>query len=604
MSKVYSRTFEWRFDSPPESIWQAMADTARFNEAAGLPLHTIAEEAQPDGSVRYFAEARKGPFALAWEEIPVEWVDGKWFRHLRVFSKGPLRTLCATLRLEPDGDGGAIGHYTLDASAANPIGTLILATAFFDGAKKNFDALAASARDWAAGRREMPFDTPPVKLTAEGRIRLDVLISRIEVSPNAHGLVRRLVDWMLAAQEIDLMRIRPLALARRWGARERDVIELCLQSVKDGLLESCWDLLCPRCRGAKLTVTSLDMLPRGAHCSSCNIGYDREFATNVELTFHPSPAVREVVDGEFCLFGPMTTPHVKVQVTLEPGETRTIEATLAPGDYRVRTLEIGGASDITHDSGGFPGVTVASDTVTAGAPSGDGEIDLANESDRRRTVIIESRDWVRDALTAHRVTTLQAFRDLFPGDVLGPADEVGISQVTLMFTDLKGSTEFYERVGDATAYHLVHDHFAFLAQVVREHNGSVVKTIGDAVMAAFTDPADGARAALAVQAGVDDFNEGTGTEDIVIKLGVHCGPCIAVTLNDRLDYFGSTVNMAARLQGESVGGDIIFSENLLADPIVATMLRPAGLSSETRFIKGFSRPITFRRYADKAPAAD
>ena len=604
MSKVYSRTFEWRFDSPPESIWQAMADTARFNEAAGLPLHNIAEEAQPDGSVRYFAEARKGPFALAWEEIPVEWVDGKWFRHLRVFSKGPLRTLCATLRLEPDGDGGAIGHYTLDASAANPIGTLILATAFFDGAKKNFDALAASARDWAAGRREMPFDTPPVKLTAEGRIRLDVLISRIEVSPNAHGLVRRLVDWMLAAQEIDLMRIRPLALARRWGARERDVIELCLQSVKDGLLESCWDLLCPRCRGAKLTVTSLDMLPRGAHCSSCNIGYDREFATNVELTFHPSPAVREVVDGEFCLFGPMTTPHVKVQVTLEPGETRTIEATLAPGDYRLRTLEIGGASDITHDSGGFPGVTVASDTVTAGAPSGDGEIDLANESDRRRTVIIESRDWVRDALTAHRVTTLQAFRDLFPGDVLGPADVVGISQVTLMFTDLKGSTGFYERVGDATAYHLVHDHFAFLAQVVREHNGSVVKTIGDAVMAAFTDPADGARAALAVQAGVDDFNEGTGTEDIVIKLGVHCGPCIAVTLNDRLDYFGSTVNMAARLQGESVGGDIVFSEDLLADPIVATMLRPAGLSSETRFIKGFSRPITFRRYADKAPAAD
>ncbi len=604
MSKVYSRTFEWRFDSPPGSIWQAMADTARFNEAAGLPMHNIDEEAQPDGSVRYFAEARKGPFALAWEEIPVEWVDGKWFRHLRVFSKGPLRTLCATLRLEPDGDGGAIGHYTIDASAANPIGTLILATAFFDGAKKNFDALAASARDWAAGRRAMPFDTPPVTLTADGRIRLDVLISRIEVSPNAHGLVRRLVDWMLAAQEIDLMRIRPLALARRWDARERDVIELCLQSVKDGLLESRWDLLCPRCRGAKLTVSSLDMLPRDAHCSACNIGYDREFATNVELTFHPSPAVREVVDGEFCLFGPMTTPHVKVQVTLEPGETRTIEAALAPGDYRLRTLEIGGASDITHDSGGFPGVTVANDTVTAGAPSGDGEIDLANESDRRRTVIIESRDWVQEALTAHRVTTLQAFRDLFPGDVLGPADEVGISQVTLMFTDLKGSTGFYERVGDATAYHLVHDHFAFLAQVVREHNGSVVKTIGDAVMAAFTDPADGARAALAVQTGVDDFNEGTGTEDIVIKLGVHCGPCIAVTLNDRLDYFGSTVNMAARLQAESVGGDIVFSEDLLADPIVATKLRPAELSSETRFIKGFSRPITFRRYADRARAAD
>ena len=92
-----------------------------------------------------------------------------------------------------------------------------------------------------------------------------------------------------------------------------------------------------------------------------------------------------------------------------------------------------------------------------------------------------------------------------------------------------------------------------------------------------------------------NFNRETGTEDIGIKVGVHCGPSIAVTLNDRLDYFGSTVNMAARLQGESVGGDIVISEDLLADPIVSTMLQPGALSSETRFIKGFSRPITFRR---------
>ena len=116
----------------------------------------------------------------------------------------------------------------------------------------------------------------------------------------------------------------------------RSVVELCLQSVKDGLLELRWDLLCPRCRGAKLAVTSLDQLPRGAHCNSCNIDYDREFSRNVELTFHPAPAVREVVSGEFCLFGPMTTPHVKVQVAFNAGETRELEAEIAADDYRLR----------------------------------------------------------------------------------------------------------------------------------------------------------------------------------------------------------------------------------------------------------------------------
>ncbi len=595
MAKVYSRTFEWRFDRPPEAIWPALADTARFNEAAGLPKHAIEEVGQPDGSVRFFARAHKGPFELAWEEVPVEWVDRQWFRHLRIFSKGPIRTLCATLRLKPDDSGGAVGHYTIDATAANPLGTVLLATGFFRAARRTFTRLADGARDWAAGKREMPFDVAPARLPAGARARLDAMLARIEASPNGHGLARRLADWMLTAQEVDLMRIRPLVLARRWGAGEREATEMCLQAVNDGLLELRWDLLCPRCRGAKLTVAALDRLPSEAHCNSCNIDYDRDFARNVELTFHPAPAVREVVDGEFCLFGPMSTPHVKVQVALEPGESRALSASIAPGAYRLRTLEIGGESDIAYSGGGFPRLTAESGAITAGAPAGDGEIRLVNNEDRRRTFIIESRDWVRDALTAHRATTLQSFRDMFADEVLRPGDEVGISQVTLMFTDLKGSTEFYQRVGDAAAFRLVREHFAFLAGVVREHNGTVVKTIGDAVMAAFADPADAVRAALAIQAGVTGFNAASGGEALVIKLGLHGGRCIAVTLNERLDYFGSTVNTAARLQGESEGGDIVLSQDLGADPVVAAILAPHTPTTESRAIKGFDEPVAFLR---------
>ncbi len=603
MARLYTRTIEWRFDRPPEAIWPALADTARFNEAAGLPKHGIEQVGQPDGSVRFFARAHKGPFELAWEEIPVEWVDAQWFRHLRIFSKGPIRTLSATLRLEPDGRGGTLGRYTIDATAANLLGTLMLKTVFLRAAERTFTRLAESARDWAAGERETPFEVAPARLSAGARARLDAMLSRIEASANGHGLARRLAELVQTAQEVDLMRIRPLALARRWDMGEREVVEMCLQAVREGLLELRWDLLCPRCRGAKLAVDSLDRLPSGAHCDSCNVDYDRDFARNIELTFHPAPAVREVIDGEFCLFGPMSTPHVKAQVTLEPGESRTLPARLAPGDYRVRTLERGGESDIAYAGGGFPEVTVEGGAVAAGTAAGDGEIRLVNNEDRRRTLIIESRDWVRDALTAHRVTTMQTFRDLFSDEALRPGDEAGISQVTLMFTDLKGSTALYGRVGDAAAYRLVREHFAYLAGAVREHNGTVVKTIGDAVMAAFADPADAVRAAQALQAGVKDFNAASGGEDIVIKLGLHGGPCIAVTLNGRLDYFGTTVNMAARLQGESEGNDIVLSEDLAADPAVAAILSPYELAAESRGIKGFDRPITFRRLTGKALVA-
>lgn len=602
MTKSYSKTFVWNFSQPVSALWPALADTARFNEAAGLPKHKVEEVTQPDGSVRFFAKAKKGPFDLAWEEIPVEWVNGQWFRHDRVFSKGPIKLLSATLHLEPDGVSGARGHYTLEATPANILGTALLKTAFFSSVEKTFTTLARSAEAWAANTRDTPFDASAPALAPEACNRLNSMLSRIAETENDHGLSQRLADWMLTAQEVDLERIRPLELARRWNTDERMATEMCLQSVKEGLLQLRWDLLCPRCRGAKLTATSLDRLPSGAHCGSCNIDYDRNFSRNVELTFHPSPAIREILSGEFCLFGPMSTPHVKVQIALEPGETRTVPADIAPGDYRLRTLEIGGQSDISHDGGPFPEALIESSEVRAESPATDNTVCATNKTDQRRTLIIESRDWVKDALTAERVTTLQTFRDLFSDQVLRPGDEVGISQVTLMFTDLRGSTALYERVGDAGAYRLVREHFAFLAGLIRERNGTVVKTIGDAVMAAFNDPADAVRAALDVQRKVATFNDTLPGEDLVIKLGVHSGPCIAVTLNERLDYFGSTINMAARLQGESEGGDIVLSNELAEDPPVTAMLADLKGTQESRTLKGFDEATNFLRLTTEALA--
>ena len=173
MARVYSRTFEWHFDRPPEALWPALGDTARFNEAAGIPKHTIEEVLQDDGRVRFFARAQKGPLGLpiplAWEEIPVEWVEHRWFRHCRIFSKGPIRSLCATLELEPDGEGGTRGHYKVETTAANPIGSLALATVFFPVVRRIFTRLADQANEWTVGERERPFEQPPQKLSSDAR---------------------------------------------------------------------------------------------------------------------------------------------------------------------------------------------------------------------------------------------------------------------------------------------------------------------------------------------------------------------------------------------------------------------------------------------------
>jgi hypothetical protein len=165
---------------------------------------------------------------------------------------------------------------------------------------------------------------------------------------------------------VDLLQIRPLALASTWDAPQRPVIELCLGAVKTGLLTLRWNLLCPRCRGAKATAATLDRLPSGAHCPSCNIDYGRDFTRNVELTFQPAPAIRPLTEGEYCLAGPMTTPHVQVQQTLGPGEVRSLSVSLPTGSWRLRTLEPGESVDLDWralPNEGFPLMTSNSKLV-------------------------------------------------------------------------------------------------------------------------------------------------------------------------------------------------------------------------------------------------
>ena len=160
----------------------------------------------------------------------------------------------------------------------------------------------------------------------------------------------------------------------------------------------------------------------------------------------------------------------------------------------------------------------------------------------------------------------QLFHEHFSDEILSAEENLEIRNLVFLFTDIKGSTKMYEQLGDAKAYNLVRDHFKVLFQAVQNHQGVVVKTIGDAVMASFRRPLDGLEAALEVHETIEKIKV-PGTEDsVVVKMGLHSGPAIAVTLNQRFDYFGQTVNKAARIQGLAQDQEIYFSESVFQDP--------------------------------------
>lgn len=188
-----------------------------------------------------------------------------------------------------------------------------------------------------------------------------------------------------------------------------------------------------------------------------------------------------------------------------------------------------------------------------------------NANDPRFRAEIDARFGV---VSGHRLLTTQTFRDLFPRETIPPNQSLLIRRVAILFTDLAGSTALYSRNGDAFAYSLVRQHFNILFEIVDRHNGAVVKTIGDAIMAAFTVPADAFAAAIAMQKQMQVLNQQLHlleSNQLTLKVGINAGPCISVTLNERPDYFGMTVNTAARVQGLSQGNDIVVTDTVLAD---------------------------------------
>ena len=352
-----------------------------------------------------------------------------------------------------------------------------------------------------------------------------------------------------------------------------------------------WDLLSALSRGPQESGPSLRDNNADVHCETCKIEFTVNFDRYVELTFRPNPAIRRVDVPAFCVGSPELTPHVVVQQLLPPGEQRTLNLPLEQGSYRLRAHELPGSQDVTVSPGGATSARIA---IAQNGWSHDPlqvaerfTLDLQNETGAEQLLILERMAWNDQATTAAEVTALQMFRDLFAAEALRPGEQISVGTLTVLFTDLRDSTKLYREIGDATAFGRVMNHFDVLKKAIAEHDGALVKTIGDAVMAVFRRASDGLVAMLEAQRVLAQPPD--GTMPLQLKAGLHTGPCIAVTLNDRLDYFGSTVNLAARLEALSSGSDVIISRSVYEDTQVRELLDARRLAAAEfdMSLKGF-----------------
>ena len=601
MAREFYYRWEWDLASSREAFWPYISNTDRFNRDTGLPsVETLPALAGQSPGARHLRMRMMG-VTLEWIEEAFEWTRPSLFHVMRRYTRGAIREMRVRVELEAKPDGGTHLVYQVWSTPANLLGSIIsplqigvISARSFDRVVRVYDRLAMQGKSLI----EMP---ARVQFVTGGKERLESLANQLEARGASLPGLKRLVELLESADDFSVMRMRPYALADHWNLPRRTVLELFLLATRTGLLDLRWELLCPNCRTAKHRADNLSGIPSQYHCDTCHIDFSANFEHSVEVVFYPNAAIRLAPEQlDYCVAGPQITPHVIAQQLLVAGEQCSIEAPLEPGRYRLRMLGMPGGQFISVAADGKQQVVVpalssgwADDEIFVDPQS---RLDVHNATGSDQLFLLERTAWSDQAATAADVTTLQTFRDLFANEALRPGEQISVGSLTVVFTDLRDSTRLYSQIGDAPAFGRVMNHFDILEAAIAAEGGAIVKTIGDAVMAVFRRPLAALQAVINAQ---HNLHLAQGGEDpLSLKAGIHTGACIAVTLNERLDYFGSTVNIAARLAHLAEGGDIVLSHSMCADPEVAAWLSAPGqveIEAFQALLKGFETSFELRR---------
>lgn len=566
--------FAWRYELPitREDLWPYLIDSSRFNKAVGYDGITYSEE---NGLL--FGSRGEGKTREEWVEYPFEWSRPFYVHRMRKYSRGFITYNKTIFHLEALANHCAITVYIGNISA-HPLSRKLV-PAFLKPFEEKYRAAFDRIVEAAALQKsaETIFDLNRIQLSDERQQLLDRLIARLP--ENIHANLRNRLRQLITGAEIEaLAKIRPLALAREWNEPADAVLRLLLHATRAGILTLTWNTICPHCRGERDSVASLGSIPEASHCTVCDIDFTIGDLHSVEVNFRLNSQIADLPRVMYCAAEPAKKRHVIVQQIAPPGET-LIPVSVATHDP---TRRIRYQTAIEHRPLDTAGKAVWS---KADLPGGGQALLIKNSATAPVQLICEDLPWAEDILTPGEIFRLQDFRDLFSEEHLGTQLKLDVGEQTIMFTDLVGSTRFYEEAGDAQAFGTLRNYFRAIYDEARRAGGAVVKTIGDGAMLVFADPASAMRAGLRL---IAHF----GATSHRIRITLHSGPCLAVNFNTGIDYFGKTVNLAAKLQGDCQGQQILCTQAIAEFQGVSELVRASGVAMKS---DSFEHPSFSRR---------
>lgn len=589
---VFDSQFEWILQSPPESLWQYVANTERLNRAIGLPAVDYENRFDSEGRLHRFGSFKLGLIKIRWEEHPFEWVEGKRMGVLRQFDSGPFKWFLSTVELERLPDNRTQLRHRIRVEPRNWIGKLMVRREIDVKARASLmkvyhridEALQHHARsgEWIDAFEE------PQKLKVASDRRLQQRLDRLSLHGISPDLVSKLGDFIASGPAQEVAKIHPLALAKRLGVDEWPMVDACLAAASERVLNLGWDILCPTCRVAADWQPTLKDIQSHAHCEACNIDFSTELSDALELVFRAHDEIRITKVGKYCIGGPGHSPHVVAQVRLAADERIELELALQVGQYVIRGPRLPSSVAVRVQSIGASSHTelVFSPDLSCHSAagivlrSGKQVVAMTNQYQDEQLVRIERMVPRQDVITAAQACCLPMFRALFPGERMSNDRTIHAKHVTLLVTEIASAAEIYNRCNDVEALQVVRAHHRFLEDQIRQYRGAVIKVVGDGIVAAFNDMLDAVDAAWGLQTSLPPSDSPWPLE---LNVGVHAGTAIVTTTHDRLDYFGAVARVAAELPGFAKG-EVVLTDTVFSDPLVALRLKTLGSVGRVRTV--------------------
>lgn len=586
--------FNWSIQvkANPEQLWPFISDTNTIFRLMGFPSvrKTQLSRSAPKGFLGITNTRLKSN--LHWEQEPYVWERPFRFGTTRHHKIGFLRKFRFVIDLIPNEHGTIVQTrfwITPHQKKIFPFLKFVLETFLksrYSQILKKFDLCSSK------GILSYELNAPKTLMRgAESKIR--GITAELLEKTRRKRIIDHLIEYIRKADDEHLLRIHPYSLAEYWGEKKYAVLNVFLYAAKLNLLDFSWDVCCPNCKAPRNNFRKLKESRSHLYCKECDLDYDLDFNSNTHLVFTPHPLIRKISDKRYSYGEPHETPHKVSQHFLNIGESAYLKIQLEEGTYIFKSHMHKGELKLHVREEGLDTVSIIMNDVDFEGQevtiSTKPNLTFVNNSSKKIVCFLEKKEWKEEAIYASEVSSAHDFRSLFSREALKEGSSVKATGVTMLFTDIMNSTEFYQQEGDEMAIGRVMNHFRIIQQIVAEERGGVVKTIGDSVMAVFREPVSALKAVERIQ----QIFTGASTigESFKLKAGVHYGDCVAVNLNDRTDYFGTTVNIAARLVDVAKEKEIVISEDFFNHPDVKLYLNKRDkalfIKEEKIELKGF-----------------